>query len=150
VFAGLNRLLVAALLAGAIFAAPSVALADCGGGPSAQHVYSECVPGGSGGKATKPTIDSKQGGSIIPSSTATAIGKAGKDRRTLSAFVRGAGRRTLPAPTPSSGSEPEPSALGSAFDLGSGPIALLAALAGTALLLLGGSGLRLWRSRHGA
>jgi hypothetical protein len=43
-----------------------------------------------------------------------------------------------------------PSALGSAFDLGSGPTALLAALAGTAVLLLAASGLRVWRHRHRA
>jgi hypothetical protein len=41
-----------------------------------------------------------------------------------------------------------PSALGSAFDLGSGPTALLIVLAGTAFLLLGGSGLHFWRRSH--
>jgi hypothetical protein len=151
VFRGLNRALVAALVAGAAFVAPSTAFADCGGGPSAQHVYSECVPGGSGGKATKaPPTSSTQGGSApVSHRTAKALKKAGKDSRTLQAFVRSTGKRLLPNPGSESGST-GPSALGSAFDLGSGPLTLLAILAGTALLLLGGSGLRLWRARHRA
>ncbi|HEX4520214.1 MAG TPA: hypothetical protein VH063_11600 [Gaiellaceae bacterium] len=43
-----------------------------------------------------------------------------------------------------------PSAVGSAFDLGSGPTALLIALAGTAVLLLGATGVRGWRRSHRA
>jgi hypothetical protein len=43
-----------------------------------------------------------------------------------------------------------PSAVGSAFDLGSGPTALLIALAGTAVLLLAASGARSWRRSHRA
>lgn len=150
-FRALNRLLVAALAAGAMFAAPSAALADCGGGPSAQHVYSECVTGASGGKHIKapPTSGGQVGSnstSPISSRTATALKNAGKDSRTLQAWVHGAGKRTLQSPHSGDGSEP--SALGSAFDLGSGPLALLALLGGTALLLLGGGGLRVWRARH--
>ena len=48
------------------------------------------------------------------------------------------------------GSDTSPSAVGSAFDLTSGPTALLIVLAGTALLLLGGSGMRVWHSRRRA
>lgn len=62
-----------------------------------------------------------------------ALGKAGKDSRVLSAFVNG-GKRMLPSPGPGSESS-SPSILGSAFDLGSGPLALLAVLALTAALL---------------
>jgi hypothetical protein len=155
VFGALNRLLVAALVAGAAFVVPSAAFADCGGGPSAQHVYSECVPTGSGGKATKtpptkapPTSGPQSKTAPIPSRTARALKKTGKDSRVLSTFVRSS-RKGLAQPQ-SSESSTGPGALGSAFDLGSGPLALLAALGGTALLLLGGSGLRLWRSRHRA
>ena len=52
VFGGLNRFLAAGLVAGACLVAPSAALAGCGGGPSAQNVYKECVPTGGGGKPT--------------------------------------------------------------------------------------------------
>lgn len=146
-FGALNRLLVAALVAGAAFVAPSAALADCGGGPSAQHVYSECVNGASGGKPTKPVPGSSQpsGPAPISSHAAHALKGAGKDSRTLQGFLHGS-RRLLPSSHAGNGSEP--SALGSAFDLGSGPLALLAILGGTALLLLAGSGMRLWRTRH--
>ena len=41
-----------------------------------------------------------------------------------------------------------PTAVGSAFDLSSGPTALLVVLAGTALLLVAGSGMRVWRTRR--
>ena len=130
-----------------MFVAPSAALADCGGGPSAKNVYSECLPGGSGGKPTNTPPTSTQQGTSAPvsSRTANALRKAGDDSRTLAGFLHGS-RRVLPSSHAESGAGP--STLGSAFDLGSGPLALLAALAGTALLLLGGSGLRIWRSRH--
>jgi hypothetical protein len=148
VFRGLNRLLVAALVAGAACVAPSTAFADCGGGPSAQHVYSECVSGASGGKPTKPVPGSSQpsGPPTISSHASHALKRAGKDARTLQGFLHGSGRRVLPSSHTGNGTGP--SALGSAFDLGSGPLALLAILGGTALLLLGGSGMRLWRARH--
>jgi hypothetical protein len=128
-----------------MLATPSVAFADCGGGPSAQHVYSECVQGASGGKKTKTPTTHEQG-PPISGQTANKLKGTGKDYRQLSAFARGRGQRGLESPP--AGSASTPSALGSAFDLGSGPLALLAVLAGTALLLLGGSGLRLWRARH--
>lgn len=140
--------LAAALVAAAaLMAMPSVAYADCGGGPSAQHVYSECIPGASGGKATKaPPASRGQGGSTpVSQRTANAIAKAGKDSRFLSAFASG-GKRLLPSP--SAGSESaSPGILGSAFDLGSGPLALLVILTGTAALILAASGLRGWRRR---
>jgi hypothetical protein len=149
VFKGLNRLLLVALVAGAALIAPSAALA-CNGGPSAVNVYKECLAAGGGDKPTNPAPPSSQPG---PSSTPVTSGEganslhAGKDSRTLYALVKGAGAsKTLPPS--SSESATSPSALGSAFDLGSGPTALLAALAGTALLLLGANGLRFWRSRR--
>jgi hypothetical protein len=145
VFRGLNRLLVAALVAGVFFVAPSAALA-CGGGPSAQNVYRECVPsagghsgtgghGGGGGPGSTP----------ISTKTAKAIKQAGKNSRALSAWVR----RSAPTALESSSQESAtPSAVGSAFDLGSAPTALLLALAGTAMLLLAASGVRGWRRSH--
>jgi hypothetical protein len=146
VFGGLNRLLVAALVAGVFFVAPSAALA-CGGGPSAQNVYRECLPsagghGGTGGQSGSP------GTTHISSKTAKAIKHAaGKNSRALTAWVR----RTAPTALESSSQESAPpSAVGSAFDLGSAPTALLLALAGTAVLLLAASGVRGWRRSHRA
>ena len=142
-FTGLNRLLVAALVAGAFFVAPSAALA-CGGGPSAQNVYRECVPsagghGGTGGHS------GGTGSTPISPKTAKAIKHAGKNSRALSAWVR----RSAPTALESSSQESAtPSAVGSAFDLGSAPTALLLALAGTAMLLLAASGVRGWRRSH--
>jgi len=149
VFGGLNRLLVAALVAGVFVVAPSAALA-CGGGPSAQNVYRECLPsagghggtgGQSGGHAGSPPTPP------ISSKTAKAIKQAGKNSRALSAWVR----RTAPTALESSSQESAPpSAVGSAFDLGSAPTALLLAPAGTAVLLLAASGARGWRRSHRA
>ena len=147
-FGGLNRLLVAALVAGVFLVAPSAALA-CGGGPSAKNVYSECLPsagshGGSGG-----TSGRNGGAASTPLSgkTAKAIKHAGKNSRALAAWVR----RSAPTALESSSQKSAtPSAVGSAFDLGSGPTALLLALAGTAVLLLAASGVRGWRRSHRA
>jgi hypothetical protein len=150
VFGGLNRLLAAAVVAGAaltaVLAAPSAALA-CNSGTSAVNVYRECQQNGGGGTPT--------GGG--PSSTrlpvsgpiAKALSHAGKDRSALSRLVSSYGlRRHLQGSQ--SGPGTAPSSVGSAFDLGDGPTALLIALAGTAFLLLSGSGVRVWRNRHRA
>jgi hypothetical protein len=145
VFRGLNRLLVAALVAGAFFVAPSAALA-CGGGPSAKNVYSECLPsaGSHGGTGTGGHSGDHAGSTP---KAAKAIKQAGKNSRALAAWVR----RTAPTALESSSQESAPpSAVGSAFDLGSAPTALLLALAGTAVLLLAASGVRGWRRSHRA
>jgi hypothetical protein len=150
---------MAALVAGAAFTAvlsgPSAALASCGGGTSAVNVYKECVPSGGGGKPSSsgPAAGSNGGSNstAIPVSgaTAEALSHAGKDKGVLTDLVEGYGlRRHLQANSP--GPATAPSAVGSAFDLGSGPTALLIVLAGTAVLLLGGSGVRVWRHRHRA
>lgn len=156
-FGGLNRLLAATAVAGAAVAflvAPSSALA-CSGGPSAVNVYKPCLPTGGGGKPTGggPNTAPGSGNSTpavpIKTHAAQALKHAGKDRRLLSLLVHHGPSRLLQedAATRNAGA---PTALGSAFDLGSGPTALLIVLAGTALLLLGGSGMRLWRNRHRA
>jgi hypothetical protein len=149
VFGGLNRLLVAALVAGVFVVAPSAALA-CGGGPSAKNVYSECLPSAGGHGGTGAQSGGHAGSPPPPpisSKTAKAIKQAGKNSRALSAWVR----RTAPTALESSSQESAPpSAVGSAFDLGSAPTALLLALAGTAVLLLAASGVRGWRRSHRA
>jgi hypothetical protein len=154
----MNRLLIVAVVAAAVLAGPSAALAKhCGGGPSATNVYSECLPGSGGGKSTSGggsasgQSGGSQGSGLLPVSkrTARVLAHAGKDRSALSNIVRNRGLgpshnlRTSKLAT-----APSPSAVGSAFDLGSGPTALLVALAGAAFLLLAGSGLRVWRNRH--
>jgi hypothetical protein len=147
VFRGLNRLLVAALVAGVFFVAPSAALA-CGGGPSAKNVYSECLPSaGSHGGNSGSGQHGGSGATPLSGKTADAIKHAGKNSRALASWVR----RSAPTALESSSLESAtPSAVGSAFDLGSGPTTLLLALAGTAVLLLGASGVRGWRRSHRA
>jgi hypothetical protein len=145
VFRGLNRLLAAALVAGALLVAPSAALA-CGGGPSAENVYKECLPTGGGGTPTSGT-PTGGGPSAISGRAALALKHAGKDRRVLASLINGYGLHRPVAESSSSDADTSPSALASALDL-VGPTALLIALAAMALVLLGGSGMRIWRGRH--
>jgi hypothetical protein len=123
-------------------------------------VYKECLPSGGGGKhsgggpskssngGTSPTSPSTATHPAVSRKSARALRHAGKDRRVLQGLIEG----NHPADLLSSpsGATTTPSAVGSAFDLGSGPTALLIALAGTAVLILGGSGMRVWRQRHRA
>ena len=82
----------------------------------------------------------------IPKQTKKKLEKAGQDGKPLLALVNGYGTvRLLQAH--SAGAAKEPTAVASAFDLGSGPTALLIVLAGTAILLLGVSGFRGVRRR---
>lgn len=120
------------------------------------NVYKECTQGGGGGTPTGggPAAGANGDGSNTTAPpfsgpTANALNHAGKDKNALTSLVRAYGlRRHLQASQ--SGSTSPPSSVGSALDLGPGPTALLIALAGTALLLLGGSGVRVWRNRHRA
>jgi len=148
VFGGLIRLLPAVIIATAALSAPTAAFA-CNGGPSAENVYKECLPTGSGNKPTQQGPGTAQKPLVVSPQTANALKHAGKYSRQLSHLVKTPGL-SVGHLTPGSNADSatEPSALGSAFDLGSGPLALLAALGGTALLLLGGSGLRVWRRRQ--
>jgi hypothetical protein len=166
VFGGLNRLLASALVAGVVLVLPPAALADCGGGPSAEHVYTECLSSGGGGKhttggggkhTTAPgnptsgthTSSGSTGSTSVPLSKQTTkkLQKAGTDGHTLKNLVSGyGGERFLQSS--SSTAATEPTAVGSAFDLGSGPTALLIVLAGTAILLLGATGFRGVRQRR--
>jgi hypothetical protein len=148
VFGGLNRLLATAVIAGAVLVVPPVASAGCNGGVSAVNVYKECLQTGGGGKATGG--GSGHTGSTtahISPRTAQAIKKAGQDGPTLLGLVKGYGAVRM-LQSHSSGTANEPTAIGSAFDLGSGPTLLLIVLAGSAVLLLGGTGMRVRRNRH--
>jgi len=161
-FGGLNRTLAAVVAAVAVLAAPPAAFA-CGGGVSAVNVYKECLPSGGGGKTTHHHSgggnSSTSGGTTqtsvgstsstappISHKTAKTLNKAGQDEKPLSNLVKGLGAARLLQST--SAPVTEPTAVGSAFDLGSGPTALLIVLAGTAVLLLGMSGFRAARQRR--
>ena len=161
--------MAAALVAGAAFAAalaaPSAALA-CNGGPSAVNVYTECIPSGGGNKAHKPPAKHDTGAgpstsTSVPSSsppvhvskrTKKALTHAGKDKNFLHRMVTdpGLGGAARVLQSERSAANASPSALGSAFDLGSGPTVLMAVLAGTVVLLLGMTGVRSWRRWHRA
>ena len=128
-------------------------MADCGGGPSAVNVYKECLPSGGGGKPTgsSHTSGGSTGSTSVPvpvsHQTQKDLNKAGADGKSLSNLVKTYGlSRHLQSVDSDSGTEP--TAVGSAFDLGSGPTALLIVLAGTAILLLGATGFRTVRQRR--
>lgn len=150
-FGWLTRLFAAAVVASAVLIAPTAAFA-CGGGTSAVNVYKECLPSGGGGKPAKGSASqghhtSSSPKSRISKSAAKVLHTAHRDdRQALHRLLASAGP-PLPKTT-QTGSANAPTALGSAFDLGSGPTALLIVLAGTALLLLGGGGMRAWRARN--
>lgn len=145
-FGGLNRLLATAVIAVAVLVLPQTAMAGgCGGKPSAEQVYKECLPNGGGGKSSSGTPTT--GSTAISPQMAKALEQAGKDGESLRKLVKGFGLRRVLQSSHSTAAT-EPTAIGSAFDLGSGPTALLLILAGTAVLLLGGGGMRVWRSRH--
>jgi hypothetical protein len=103
----------------------------------------ECLQDGGGSNPTNST-PSTTPVTGIPSSTARVLAHAGHEKALLSKLVGS----SAPSNLHSSGPATSPSAIGSAFDIGSGPTALLAILAGTAIVLLGGSGLHYWRRRH--
>ena len=151
-FGGLNRLLAAAVVAGVVLVLPPAALADCGGNPSAVNVYRECLSSGGGGKATSGSTSGGSTGSTsvpvpVTQQTQKALNQAGKDGKSLSKLVSTYGvARHLQSVDSASGTEP--TAVGSAFDLGSGPTALLIVLAATAILLLGATGYRGVRQRR--
>ena len=145
---------------------PSAALASgCGGGPSAEQVYKECLPNGGGGKSTSgakgdkstsgakggtPTSGEQNSGytsSTISPQATKALKKAGKDGQSLKRLVHAYGVRRVLESSHATGAA-EPTAIGSAFDLGSGPTALLIVLASTAVLLLGATGFRVTRHRR--
>ena len=147
-FGGLNRLFVAAVVAGAVLVAPSAAMACTNGNPSAVNVYKECLPNGGGGKSTG---GGGTGATSVPvsSQAKAAISKApAKDRKLMSALVKAGPSRLPMDKTGPTSAASAPSAIGSAFDLGSGPTALLVVLAATAFLLLAGTTVRGARQRR--
>jgi hypothetical protein len=144
VLGGLRRLLFVGFVAGVGLSAPTAAFACGGSNPSAVNVYVECLQSGGGSKPTNHSTPSTTPVTSVPSKAARLLAHAGHEKAVLSKLVGGSG----PSDLHSTGTATSPSAIGSAFDIGSGPTALLLILAGTAVVLLGGSGLRFWRRRH--
>ena len=148
---GLSFVVAAVVVAALV--APAGALA-CGGNgaPSAQNIYVECQPTAGGGQSVggSPTVSSNGVSKPLPLPRGISRKLArsgGKDAPLLRALVTNPGfgafrglhsNRTLASVT-------QPTALAAAVDLGSGPSALLGILAGTAVLLLVGTGWRGWR-----
>ena len=153
-FGGLNRLLATAAVAVAVLAVPSTALASgCDGAPSAEQVYKECLQNGGGGttsgaKGRTPTGGGQTGSTpAISPQMKKALKMAGKDGKSLQELLNAYGLRRHLTSTHATAAT-EPTAIGSAFDLGSGPTVLLIVLAGTAVLLLGATGFRFTRHRR--
>jgi hypothetical protein len=165
----LNRLLAVAFVAGA-FAGAALLVAPaalaCSGGPSAYNVYKECLStggsggghkgGGSGGSSNSTgsgnSTPSSQGGNTqtpaLSKQAKKALAHAGKDKAALKSLYEANGKARFLYTSHQSTPVSEPTAIGSAFDIGSGPTALLIALVGTAVLLLAMTGVRGARRRR--
>jgi hypothetical protein len=149
--AGPKRVIPAAAVVLLALAWPAAAFANGGGSchASACKVYTE--PAGSAGGH-----QSKSGGNgatpkplPIPSKTSRLLANAGKDRAVLSNLISNPAYGTKRGLQKSGlGSVASPSALDAAFDLGAGPIALLAILLASALGLAVHQGLRGRRRRR--
>jgi hypothetical protein len=137
---------VAAMIAGGL-GVPASALA-CGGGPSSVNVYKECIKNAGGGQSAGSVTPTKP---VHISTHATkALAHAGKDRRLLQELATNPGygaTRDFSKSAPI-GPVSAPGFLAAALDLGSGPTALLAILAGTAAALFVAAGWRGWRARQ--
>ncbi len=107
-----------------------------GSGPKPPQ-QSSSGPATSGGKHQTPAP--------TPGKSARALAQAGTERSALKNLLGDAG---LGNPGSGTASVASPSALGAAFDLGSGPTVLLAILLATMLALAGHTGLRSWRRRR--
>lgn len=166
---GFRWFALAAVLAIGALIGPTAALADGCNDGSATSIYSECVPTADGGKThkhppSKPAPSTQPTQPTYPyptqpvqpvvqphvsSRTKHALNRSGKDRELLKNLIadpRYAETRRLTKTVLAS--SPTGASLGSAFDLGAGPMILFALLAGTVLLLLGTGGVRSWRNRH--
>jgi hypothetical protein len=148
-YGGLRRLLTASFVVAAVLAGPSAALAGSGSGCSACKVYVEQAPSGGGDQSANSTTTAQKP-APVPKKAANSLKDAGKDKALLKSLVTNpAFGVTRGLQSTGSGSVAEPSALTAAVDLGSGPTVLLAALAGSVLLLLAAGGFRGWRRWRG-
>lgn len=161
---GFRWLALAGVVGIAALVGPSVALA-CGGS-SAVSIYTECTDTANGKHhhpAAKPSHPSGSSPSTAPTyyvqpptppvhvapKTKRAVAHSGKDKRILTRLVSNPNYVDPSRLKPVLASAPTgASNLSSTFDLGSGPLILLALLAGSVLSVLGTGGVRAWRGRH--
>lgn len=135
---------------------PVSALACGGGGTSASQIYRECLPNASGGKSQGPG-PSNSGGGTNPAPVSSPIAKAfahshasKAQQQLLTGLVRNPGfGKTRFLQNRPTGNVAAPSTLDAAFDVGPGPVVLIALLAGSAVLLLAATGWRGWRRWRG-
>jgi hypothetical protein len=146
-----------AAVVGVALVAPTLATAGNGGKctASACKVYVEPSTNSTGHhrhhhqaqhQATGPSTTGEQASKKpAPTKVARVLAAVGKDRGTLSRLLRDSGSPGVAAaPT----AVATPSALGSVFDLGSGPNLLLAVLVASALGFGIYGGVRSWRGRR--
>ena len=162
---GFRWLALAGVVAIAALVGPTAAFA-CGGGTSANSIYTEQLCNAKGGahstsgKSDKPSQPS--GGSQssytqqpvapvhVSHKTARAIEYSGKDKivlRQLTSNPNFADSKRLKTELLASGTA-QATMLGSAFDLGAGPTIFFVLLLGAVLVLLGTGSVRAWRNRH--
>ncbi len=137
---------------------PTAALASDCGGNSSVNIYTECKPSAKGGThhhnkkpVTQHPTTAPPVTPVYPTQPSTHPATHPHVHRHVIVnhkkvvHKRHHQKRVQPvlasAPT-------KESSLGPAFDLGSGPLLLIALLAGTVLVLLGTGGVRSWRNRH--
>lgn len=141
---------VAAVVA-AILIAPAGALACGGGGMSAAQIYRECGPSAAGGAPLgAPGQQSVPVSQQVQQSLGHFASKDKADAAGLKQLLEnpgfGATRSLTSVPADA---VVAPSTLSAVFDLGAGPLALIAVLGATALTLLAGTGWRGWRRWRG-
>ncbi len=137
--------ILAAVVAMALVA-PAVALADNCHSSSAVCIYSESSMGAAGdntigGAGQKPVKVSKH--------VAGVISRAHKHQKVLNQLVTSPAFSVRHIQSVPADAVKTPSALNAVFDIGAGPLALIAVLGGTAVLLLAGLGWRGWRRWRG-
>ena len=159
--AAMRRVLPIVAIVGVALVAPALAAAGNGGkcNASACKVYVE--PGVSSGghhqhhqpqqqqqqHSTSPSTSAGKGKAKTapPTKVARVLAAVGNDKGALSRLLRDSGSPGLAAAPVSVAT---PSALGSVFDLGSGPNVLIAVLVATALGVAVGGGIRSRRRRR--
>lgn len=142
-----------------VLVTPVSALACGGGGTSASQIYRECLPNARGGNSQGPGSGGGGGGSAnqTPPPVSSPIAKAfahshasKAQQQLLTGLLRNPGfGKTRSLQNYPTGNVAAPSTLDAAFDVGPGPVVLIALLAGSAVLLLAATGWRGWRRWRG-
>jgi hypothetical protein len=146
--AGLRRVLPAA--AAVLFIAlalPAGAFADKCNASACRVYHEQDVPNAGRKQQPPPPTGPNTSGAAthVPTKLSRVLSHAGKDKVPLKNLLTDAGLGDLRAGPAAAGS---PSALGAAFDLGTGPLVLLAILLATAVGLAARGPVRGWLSRR--